>query len=210
MQTLDPVESTPEGAVSSPAARRNTQAILAVLKTHLPPRGRLLEVASGSGQHAVAFADAFPDMVWTPSDPSADARASIAAWREQAALANLEPPLALDVRDETTWPAGLFDAVFCANMIHISPWNATEGMMRLAGERLGQAGLLLLYGPFLEVETPLAPSNAAFDASLRGRDAAWGLRDRDAVTAAAKANGLALTRRVAMPANNLMLLFRRL
>ena len=111
--------------------------------------------------------------------------------------------------DEAGWPEGPFNAVVCINMIHISPWAATEGLMRLAGRVLPVGGLLVTYGPYREAEGPLAPSNAAFDESLRARDPAWGLRDRDAVAAAAKAEGLALTRRVEMPANNLMLLFRR-
>lgn len=209
MQTMDAISATPEGALASPAAARNREPILAVLKAHMPARGRVLEIAAGSGEHAVAFAGALPGLEWTPSDPSAEARASIAAWAEAAGLANLRPPLALDVMDATGWPEGPFNAVVCINMIHISPWAATEGLMRLAGRVLPVGGLLATYGPYREAEVPLAPSNAAFDESLRARDPAWGLRDRDAVAAAAKAGGLALTRRVEMPANNLMLLFRR-
>ena len=175
----------------------------------MPARGRVLEIAAGSGEHAVAFAAALPGLEWTPSDPSAEARASIAAWAEAAGLQNLRPPLALDVLDEAGWPVGPFNAVVCINMIHISPWAATEGLMRLAGRVLPVGGLLVTYGPYREAEVPLASSNAAFDESLRARDPAWGLRDRDAVAAAAKAERLALTRRVEMPAENLMLLFRR-
>ena len=209
MQTMDAITATPEGALASPAAARNREPILAVLKAHLPGRGRVLEIAAGSGEHAVAFAGALPGLEWTPSDPSAEARASIAAWSEAAGLPNLRPALALDVLDEAGWPEGPFNAVVCINMIHISPWAATQGLMRLAGRVLPIGGLLATYGPYREAEGPLAPSNAAFDESLRARDPAWGLRDRDAVAAAAKAEGLALTRRVEMPANNLMLLFRR-
>lgn len=210
MHTLDSIHSQPDGALSSPAAARNSAAILAVLSAHMPARGAVLEIAAGSGQHAVAFAGALPGVDWTPSDPSPEARASIAAWARHAVSPNLQPPLALDAMDEKTWPDARFDAVFCANMIHISPWAATEGLMRLAGQTLRRpGGLLALYGPFLEADQPLAPSNAAFDASLKGRDPAWGLRDRDAVTTLARAHGLTLTRRVAMPANNLMMLFRR-
>lgn len=209
MQTMDPIAAAPAGALASPAAARNTGPILAVLKAHMPGRGRVLEIAAGSGEHAVAFAAALPGLDWTPSDPSAEARSSIAAWAAAADLPNLRDPLALDVLDPATWPEGLVQAVVCINMIHISPWAATEGLMALARSRLAVGGLLVLYGPYREADTPLAPSNAAFDESLKARDPAWGLRDRDVVAAAARAEGLALTGRVEMPANNLMLLFRR-
>ena len=209
MQTMDPIAATPGGALASPAVARNTRPILEVLRAHMPGRGQVLEIAAGSGEHATAFAGALPGLTWTPSDPSAEARASIAAWAATANLPNLRPPLALDVLDRTTWPEGPLQAVVCINMVHISPWAATEGLMALAGSRLATGGLLVLYGPYREAEVPLAASNAAFDQSLKTRDPAWGLRDRDAVAAAAKAEGLALTRRVEMPANNLMLLFRR-
>lgn len=209
MQTMDPVTATPRGALASPAAARNREPILKVLRAHLPARGRVLEIAAGSGEHAAAFAGALPGLEWTPSDPSAEARDSIAAWAAAAGLPNLRPALALDVLDEAGWPEGPFAAVVCINMIHISPWAATEGLMRLAGRVLPVGGLLATYGPYRESDVPLAPSNAAFDESLKARDPAWGLRDRDAVATAAKAEGLALTRRVEMPANNLLLLFRR-
>ena len=209
MQTMDAITATPAGALTSPAAARNREPILAVLKAHMPARGRVLEIAAGSGEHATAFASALPGLEWTASDPSAEARASIAAWAEAAGLPSLRPALALDVLDEASWPEGPFNAVVCINMIHISPWAATEGLMRLAGRVLPVGGLLVTYGPYREAEVPLAPSNAAFDGSLKARDPAWGLRDRDEVAAAAQAEGLALTRRVGMPANNLMLLFRR-
>src|SRR5690606_13311310 len=200
---------TPAGALASPAAARNQEPILEVLKAHMPARGKVLEIAAGSGEHAAHFAAALPGLQWTPSDPSTEARASIAAWAEAAGLPNLQPAAALDVLDEAGWPEGPFNAVVCINMIHISPWAATEGLMRLAGRVLPVGGLLVTHGPYREAEVPLAPSNAAFDGSLKARDPAWGLRDRDAVAAAAKAEGLALTRRVEMPANNLMLLFRK-
>ncbi|MGQ3041499.1 DUF938 domain-containing protein [Brevundimonas sp.] len=208
MQTMDPVRPTPEGALASPSTARNTQPILDVLKAHMPARGRVLEIASGAGEHALAFASALPGLEWTPSDPSPEARASIAAWAAQGP-ANLKPALALDMTDEVTWPADPVDAVVCINMIHISPWSATAGLMRLAGILLRRpGGLLALYGPYREAGVELAGSNAGFDASLRSRNPDWGLRDRDEVAAAAKAEGLALTLRVEMPANNLMLLFR--
>lgn len=209
MQTMDPITATPAGALASPAVARNTSPILAVLKAHMPGRGRVLEVAAGSGEHAVAFASALPGLDWTPSDPNPEARASIEAWAAAANLPNLRPPLALDVLDPATWPEEPLQAMVCINMIHISPWAATLGLMNLAGRRLAVGGLLALYGPYHEADAPLAPSNAAFDKSLKARDPAWGLRDRDEVAAAARAEGLAMTLRVGMPANNLMLLFRR-
>ena len=209
MQTMDVIDATPAGGLSSPAVARNTAPILEVLRAHMPGRARVLEIAAGSGEHAVAFAAALPGLDWTPSDPSPEARASIAAWAAAADLPNLHPPLALDVLDPATWPEGPLQAVVCINMIHISPWAATEGLLALAGGTLATGGLLVLYGPYREAKVPLAPSNAAFDESLRARDPAWGLRDREAVAAAATAEGLALTLRVQMPANNLMLLFRR-
>lgn len=210
MQTLDPIQPRPDGGLASSAVARNTAPILERLRAHLPASGTVLEIASGSGEHAVAFARALPGVDWTPSDPGADARASTVAWSSQANLSNLRPPLALDCMDETTWPEGPFKAVVCINMIHISPWAATEGLMRLAARVLPHpGGLLFLYGPYKEAEVPLAPSNASFDQSLKARDPEWGLRDRDDVVALAKSHGLALTFRAAMPANNICLLFRR-
>jgi SAM-dependent methyltransferase len=209
VQTLDSLTVLPEGALTSPAARRNAEAILRVLRAHLPARGSVLEIASGSGEHAAAFAAALPHLDWTPSDPSDQARESIAAWSRQLAVSNLNPPLALDASDPMTWPTDTFDALYCANMTHISPWSATEGLMDLAGRVLRRpGGLLALYGPYREFEVPLAESNAAFDASLKARNVDWGLRDREAVEALARSHGLAATLRVQMPANNLILLFR--
>ena len=207
----DPVTSAPPpSALASPAAARNARPILQVLKAHLARRARVLEVASGTGEHAVAFARALPQVRWTPSDPSPEARASIAAWSAAAGLPNLEPPLALDAADPATWPEGPFEAVVCINMVHISPWRAAEGLMAGAARVLRRpGGLLYLYGPYREAGVPLAESNAAFDASLRARDPDWGLREREAVIDLAAQHGLAFTLRVAMPANNLSLLFRR-
>lgn len=210
MQTMDAATVTPEGALASPAVARNTGPILEVLRAHMPASGRVLEIAAGSGQHAAAFAAALPGLDWTPSDPSAEARASITAWATEAELPNLRPPLALDVLDPTTWPEEPLQAVICINMIHISPWSATEGLMALAGRVLTHpGGLLFLYGPYVEDDQPLAPSNAAFDADLKARDPAWGLRNRNTVVAEALKHGLHLTLRKAMPANNITLLFRR-
>jgi len=209
VQTLDSISATPEGALSSPAAQRNAAAILAILRAHLPARGRVLEIAAGSGEHALRFATDLPDLEWTPTDPSPAARDSILAWRREGP-ANLRSALALDAADPATWPEDRYDAVYCANMTHISPWSATEGLMALAGRVLRRpGGLLVLYGPYRETDVPLATSNAAFDASLRARDPAWGLRERERVEDLARSHGLAPTLRIEMPANNLMLLFRR-
>ena len=194
MQTLDFLDALPDGALSSPAAQRNAASILDVLRAHLPARGRVLEIAAGSGDHALAFASALSGLDWTPSDPSPQARDSLSAWRPA---------------DPATWPQDRFDVVYCANMTHISPWSATEGLMDLAGRVLRRpGGLLVLYGPYREAEVPLAASNAAFDESLKARNPAWGLRDRAAVETLARSHGLAATRRAPMPSNNLTLLFR--
>lgn len=207
---MDTLTALPDGALASPASVRNAEPILKLLRAHLPKTGRVLEIAAGSGQHALTFSSALPGLEWTPSDPSPDARASIAAWAAQAGAPNLQTPLALDCMDETTWPEGPFDAVLCINMIHISPWAATEGLMKLAERALPRpGGLLYLYGAYREAEVPLAPSNEAFDANLKTRDPAWGLRDRDEVVALARSHGLTLTLRTEMPANNISLLFRR-
>ena len=179
-----------------------------MLRSALPASGLALEVASGSGEHAVAFARAFPDLVWQPSDPSPEARASIAGWSAAEGLANIRPPLDLDAT-QPAWPIDRADAILCINMIHISPWAATEGLMRGAGRLLAPGGLLYLYGPYRQSGVATAPSNEAFDADLRRRDPAWGLRQLDAVGDCAAAHNLALDRVVAMPANNLSVLFRR-
>lgn len=187
----------------------NADLILNRLQPHLPARGRVLEIASGSGQHAVHFASTLPDLQWHPSDPSPDARNSIDLWAKASGQPNLHPALALDMLDAATWPDGSFDAIVCINMVHISPWAATEGLMQLAERALPRGGLLYLYGPYLEEKVPLAPSNAAFDASLKSRNPEWGLRDRAHVSALAKQHGLLPTLRAEMPANNISLMFRR-
>lgn len=194
---------------TSPAAERNTGPILDVLKAHMPARGRVLEIAAGGGEHAVAFARAMPGLEWTPSDPSDTARTNIAARRAGAGLDNLRTPLPIDAADPPTWPDGPFHAVVCINMIHISPWRAAEGLMAGAARVLTPGGLLYLYGPYREADVPLAPSNAAFDQNLKARNPEWGLRALEDVSALARDHGLRLTLRVEMPANNLSLLFRR-
>jgi SAM-dependent methyltransferase len=192
----------------APATERNREPIAAVLAELLPERGTVVEVAAGSGEHAVHFAARFPHLLWQPTDPDPEALASIAAWREEAGLANLLPPLRLDAA-APDWPVAAADALLCVNMVHISPWAATEGLMRGAGALLPPGGPLILYGPYRRADTPTAPSNAAFDVSLRSRNPDWGLRDLEAVKAEAARNGLAFERLYEMPANNLTLAFRR-
>ena len=196
-------------ARNAPAAARNREPIFHVLREWLPQPGRVLEVASGTGEHAVWFSGAMPGITWQPTDRDAEALASIAAWRDGAGLANLLPPVLLDASAPETWSAARVDAVVSINMIHIAPWSATLGLMAGAGRVLAPGGLVFLYGPFTEGGAHTAPSNLAFDASLRERDPAWGVRDLDAVAAVAAEHGLALAARVAMPANNLSLVFRR-
>ncbi|TFH86788.1 DUF938 domain-containing protein [Billgrantia azerbaijanica] len=193
--------------LKSPAAARNRQPILDVLRQVLPERARILEVASGSGEHAVHCAAAMPGWEWQPSDPAPQARASIAAWRAHTGLANLCEPLALDVTG--VWPAVDVDAVVAINLLHVSPWEVTEALVAAAAERLRPGGLLYLYGPFKRGGRHTAPSNAAFDVDLRARDPRWGVRDLEAVTAQAERHGLALERVVTMPANNVSVVFSR-
>jgi len=193
---------------TAPATLRNRDPILGILRDVLPPRGLVLEVASGTGEHAVHFARALPGLTWQPSDPSPQARESIAAWRAVENLPNLREPMALDAADEV-WPVDAAAAMVCINMIHISPWEAARGLMRGAGRILPGGAPLVLYGPYRRPGRPIEPSNAAFDESLRARDPRWGLRDLSAVEAEARENGLALDRVAEMPANNLTVVFRK-
>jgi SAM-dependent methyltransferase len=202
-------DSPPDAARTSPATARNRQPILEVLRPRLADGARVLEVASGAGEHAVFLAGALPDVRWRPTDRDEDALASIAAWRNAADLPNLAAPERLDAADPASWPQEPFEAVICINMIHISPWAATEGLMAGAGRVLTSGGRLFLYGPYLEADVETAPSNLAFDRSLKSRDPAWGLRDLAAVSTLAAANGLTFGERVAMPANNLIVIFER-
>ncbi|MCX8474703.1 MAG: DUF938 domain-containing protein [Sphingomonas sp.] len=190
----------------APATLRNREPIAAVLADELPASGLALEVASGSGEHCAFFAERFPALQWQPSDPDADALASIADWC--ADLPNVLPPLTLDAAEET-WPIGAADAILCINMVHISPWEATLGLMAGAGRLLAPDAPLFLYGPYRQRGVPTAESNEAFDMSLKTRNPAWGLRHVEDVSAAAVARGLTLDRIVAMPASNLSLVFRR-
>jgi SAM-dependent methyltransferase len=192
----------------SAAAERNRAPILVELQRLLPADGLMLEIASGSGQHAAHFAAAMPRWRWQPSDPDAGALASIGAWC--ADLPNVLPPLQLDVCTPS-WsgvPIGV-DAVFCANLLHIAPWAATPALLRGAARQLAPKGLLILYGPYLVDGEAPAASNLAFDADLRSRNPAWGLRELGVVLHEARGQGLLLRERVAMPANNLLLVLAK-
>jgi len=193
---------------SAPHVARNAEPIAEVLREVLPERGLVLEIASGTGEHAFHFARAFPALTWQPSDPDAVALASIAAWREAAGAANLLAPVQLDAAAES-WPVAAADAILCINMVHISPWAATEGLMRGAGRLLPPGAPLVLYGAYRRESVETAPSNEAFDASLRSRNPEWGLRELEAVQAEAETNRLRFERLFEMPANNLTLAFRR-
>jgi hypothetical protein len=222
---------TDDHRLYAPAAARNRDPIRDVLMDVLPSSGLVLEVASGSGEHAIHLATAFPHLVFQPSDPSETARRSIAAWIAGTGLGNLRPPIDLDARlsgDETTgdqaphaeatgaetarvtWAIGAADALLCINMIHISPWQATIGLIRQAAAILPAGAPLYLYGPYKRGGQHTAPSNAAFDAGLRSQNDAWGVRDLEAVAALAAEAGFSEPRVIEMPANNLSVIFRRL
>lgn len=195
----------------SASAERNKAPILAVLRGILPPRGTVLEIGSGTGQHVVHFAGALGQLSWQPSDPDAERRATIAARAAAAGLANVRAPLALDVHD-LPWPlAAPVAAIVCINVIHIAPQTATAALLDGAGRWLDPAGarLLYLYGPFRQAGRHTAPSNAAFDESLRAQNPSWGVRDLDDVTRLAAAAGFERAAVVPMPANNLSVVFAR-
>lgn len=192
----------------APATLRNRDAIVDVLRRVLPERGVVLEIASGSGEHAVHFARTFPALDWQPSDPDPAALASIAAWSGEAGLANVRPPARIDAAGGG-WPVTRADAILCINMVHIAPWAATVGLFRDAAGVLGPDAPLILYGPYVEAGVETAPSNLAFDGSLKERDPAWGLREVADVDAVAAGYGFARMGRVEMPANNLMLIYGR-
>lgn len=195
----------------SPAAARNSAPILAVLKRILPAHGVVLEIGCGTGEHAVHFAAAMPSLTWLPSDPDAGSRASTASWIEFTGLGNVRPPLAIDVSAKT-WgveQAAPFDAIVSLNMVHISPWAASLGLFAGAGRLLRGGGLLFLYGPFMRDGLHNAPSNAAFDASLKAHDPSWGLRDIADLERVGESCGLSLHETIEMPANNLSLVFAK-
>lgn len=191
----------------APATARNRVPILEILRNALPASGLILEIASGTGEHVVHFAQALPQFDWQPTDIRAEAHTSIAAYAQDMGLTNVRAPLELDAAD-ADWPVQRADAILCINMIHISPWDSTLGLMRGAASLLPDGGLLYLYGPYRQTGVVTAPSNEAFDLDLRLRDSRWGLRDLDAVTQVAAAHGLQLEEVIAMPANNLSVLLR--
>ncbi|MDM7941932.1 MAG: DUF938 domain-containing protein [Hydrogenophaga sp.] len=203
---------------TSPAADRNKQAILETLQRVLPERGMALEIASGTGQHATWFARGLPGWQWQPTDLQASAMATIAAWTEQSGVRNVLPPMRLDVTSGQ-WPeeadlfgeafGETFDAVYCANLLHIAPWAACTGLMQGAARVLAPRGVLITYGPYLEHDVPTSPGNLAFDESLRNTHPEWGIRALPAVIAEGQRAGLHLRERHAMPANNLLLVWAR-
>jgi hypothetical protein len=193
---------------SAAAALRNREPIAQMLEQWLPESGLVLEIASGTGEHAVHFAGRFPQLEWQPSDLHPDALASIRAWRAEAGLPNLREPLTINA-SSASWPIDEADAVLSINMVHISPWTSALGLLDGAARILSPGAPLIMYGPWLKDDVPTAPSNLAFDADLKHRDAAWGLRRVEDFAAAAGERGLRLIETRPMPANNMMLLLRR-
>jgi SAM-dependent methyltransferase len=192
-------------AQHAPATTRNREPILGVLRDVLPASGLILEIASGTGEHVRYFAENLPGLDWQPSDPDPDALASIVAWSE--GIPNIRPPLRLDA-SAPDWPLARADAILCINMVHISPWTATEGLFSGAARILPPGAPLYLYGPYRRDDVPTAPSNEAFNESLKARNPEWGLRHLDDVLALGDRTGLRFERLVEMPANNLSVLFR--
>lgn len=193
---------------SAPHVARNAAPIAAVLTEILPPRGLVLELASGTGEHILHFAREFRKLLWQPSDPEPAALRSIEAWRAESGLFNLLPAISLDAR-ASDWPVPAADAILCINMVHISPWAATVGLLRGAGRLLDPGAPLCLYGPWRRAGVETAASNKAFDADLKARNPDWGLRDLDEAVAEAAQHGLALDRVIEMPANNLSVVLRK-
>jgi hypothetical protein len=193
--------------LTAPAAERNKGPILTVLKHVLSESGWVREIASGTGQHVVHFAGAMPHLMWQPSDPDPELRASIRAWIAQTGLSNVRAPLELDVCRQP-WPVDAADAVVCINMIHITPWAATTALMAGAARLLPATGVLVLYGPYRQEGWHTAPSNEGFDRQLQASNPDWGVRDLEAVSEAAASHGLALRDIITMPANNLCVVFR--
>ena len=192
---------------SAPAVLRNREPIAEVLADWLPKSGTVLEIASGTGEHVVWFGERFPDLTWQPSDVHADALGSIIAWREAAGLPNVAEPVVIDAGSDN-WPVRRVDALLNINMAHISPWEASLGLIAGAAQILPEGAPLILYGPWLKDDIETAPSNLEFDENLKSRDPRWGLRRVEDFAAAAEEKGFALVECRSMPANNLMLLFR--
>lgn len=202
------MNTPPDKARHFPATARNRDVIADVLKRYLPAAGTVLEIGSGSGEHSVYFAGLFPDLHWQPSDPDPLNIDSIAAWAETAGADNLRPPLPINASD-VVLPLDTADAMMCINVIHISPWDATEGLMRNAAKLLPPGALLYLYGPYRIDGVHTASSNEAFDLSLRSQNETWGVRDLEDVCAEAEKNGLGFVERVEMPSNNQSVIFRK-
>jgi SAM-dependent methyltransferase len=201
-------KATISAVLAYPAPERNKAPILDVLRRVLPAQGKVLEVASGTGQHIVHFAQGLPELAWLPSDPEVAHRDSIQARTTASGCANIAPPLNLDVLDRP-WPVGKVDAILCINMIHIAPWPATLALLQEAGAVLEPKGVLYLYGPYRRAGHPTAPSNEDFDADLRRRNPEWGLRSLEDVQREAARAGFALQEVVEMPANNLSVVLAR-
>ena len=193
----------------APATLRNREPIAGVLARELPASGTVLEVAAGTGEHAVFFAECFPALGWQPTDPSEEALASIADYRADYAGSNLAPPLLLDAAAPDSWPVRQAAALVCINMVHISVWEAAVGLFRGGAEVLTQEAPVILYGPYLEEDVETAASNLAFDESLKARNPAWGLRRLKDVDRVASEWGFTRTSRYEMPANNLTLIYRK-
>jgi hypothetical protein len=193
----------------APATVRNRDFILDVLRDVLPTTGAILEIASGSGEHVVHFARNFPNLAFQPSDPEPEALLSIAAWVKDTEATNVRAPIALDAA-QSPWPIASAEGIICINMVHISPWDATVGLIRGAAAILPPGSPLYLYGPYKRAGTATAPSNQAFDQNLRGRNPTWGLRDLEAVATTALSVGLSAPTITEMPANNLSVVFRRM
>lgn len=192
----------------APSAQRNRDPILAVLREILPVSGTVLEIASGSGEHVIHFARHLPELTFQPTDPTVDSLRSVAAWVASSNIPNILPPLRLSTTDQP-WPVTAADAILCINMIHISPWAATEGLMRGAGALLRPGAPLYLYGPYKREGRHTARSNEAFDRQLQDQNPAWGVRDLGVVVDLAKSAGFSAPEITEMPANNLSLVFRR-
>lgn len=193
----------------APATLRNREPIAEVLARELPATGTVLEIAAGTGEHAVFFAECFPALAWQPTDPSPEAIASIGAYQEEYAGTNLVVPLLLNAAEPDSWPLAEAAAIVCINMVHISPWEATQGLVRGAARLLGSSkGPLILYGPYIERGVETAHSNLEFDVSLKARNPLWGLREAEALDRLAAEHGMARKARYALPANNIILVYR--
>ena len=207
MAFFDP-QPVPSGGLHAAATERNRDPILDVLRRVLPAEGLVLEIASGTGQHVTYFARALPALKWQPSDPSAPHRDSVRAWTRALAVDNVADPVALDV-ESRPWPVARADAIVNINMIHIAPWPAAVALFQGAARVLPAGGVLFLYGPFMRGGVHTAESNQRFDERLRGEDPRWGVRNLEDVAAVAAEEGFGGPEIVAMPANNLSLIFRR-